>query len=204
MFTDEEGISAVRIARAIVDAHVHGNGMPGLDFPESFKAKGGVFTTLSTYPGHDLRGCIGIPEPVMSLRDAIVRSAMSAATEDPRFPPVGPAELDSIVVEVTLMSAPEPIPYKRPEELLRLVKIGVHGLIATRGPYRGLLLPQVPVEWEWGVEEFLRHTCQKAGLSMDSWRDERTRFLWFTGQVYMEESPRGAPRPKPLGPACKA
>jgi len=202
LFTDEDGISAVRIARAIVDAHVHGKGMPRMDFPEAFKAKGGVFTTLSSYPGHDLRGCIGIPEPVMSLRDALVRSAMSAATEDPRFPPVTAGELDSIVVEVTLMSAPEPIPYKRPEELLALVRIGVHGLIATRGGNRGLLLPQVPVEWEWDVEEFLRHTCQKAGLGLEAWRDGRTRFLWFTGQVYVEDSPRGPAKPKQLGPSC--
>jgi len=204
VFTDEDGVRAVGIARAIVDAHVHGRSPPEADFPASFDERGGVFTTLTTYPKHDLRGCIGIPEPVMPLREALVQSAMSAATEDPRFPPVRPGELDSIVVEVTLLSKPEPVPAKRPEELLRAVKVGVHGLIAQRGPYRGLLLPQVPVEQGWDVEEFLRHTCWKAGLSPEAWRDPQTRFMWFTGQVFSESSPRGPVAPKRLeGDACK-
>ncbi len=199
MFSEGEGIQAVRAARAIIDAHVHGRGPPNLELPASFDGPGGVFTTLKTYPGHDLRGCIGIPEPVMSLRDALVRSAMSAATEDPRFPRMTPGELDGITVEVTLMTPPEYIEVGRPEELLDKVRIGVHGLIAERGVRRGLLLPQVPVEQGWDTEEFLRHTCWKAGLPMDSWRDGVTRFQWFTGQVFGEEMPRGEVRPEPLG-----
>ncbi len=199
MFSEEEGVSAVKAARSIVDAHVHGRGPPALDLPASFDAPGGVFTTLKTHPGHDLRGCIGIPEPIMTLRDAIVRSAMSAATEDPRFPRLTPGELDRVTVEVTLMTPPEPVPVDRPEELLEVVRIGVHGLIASRGGRRGLLLPQVPVEQGWDVEEFLNHTCWKAGLPVDSWRDGSTRFSWFTGQVFGEVEPRGEVRPEPLG-----
>lgn len=199
MFSDEEGISAVRAARAIVDAHVHGRGPPALDLPPTFDSPGGVFTTLKTHPAGDLRGCIGIPEPIMNLRDAIIRSAMSAATEDPRFPRLSPGELDRVTVEVTLMTPPEAIPVQRPEELLDVVKIGVHGLIASRGGRRGLLLPQVPVEQGWGVEEFLAHTCWKAGLPPDSWRDGVTTFSWFTGQVFGEVEPRGDVLPEPLG-----
>ena len=198
MFSEEEGVQAVRAARAIIDAHVHGRGPPALELPASFDSPGGVFTTLKTYPGSDLRGCIGIPEPIMTLRDALVRSAMSAATEDPRFPGLTPGELDVVTVEVTLMTPPEDVPVGRPEELLERVQIGVHGLIAERGARRGLLLPQVPVEQGWDAEEFLRHTCWKAGLPMDSWRDGVTRFQWFTGQVFGEEEPRGEARPEPL------
>ncbi len=144
MFSEEEGVQAVRTARAIVDAHVHGRGPPGLDLPESFDMPGGVFTTLKTHPGNDLRGCIGIPEPVMSLRDALMRSAMSAATEDPRFPNVTPGELDGITVEVTLMTPPEFIEVDRPEDLLDKVQIGVHGLIAVRGGMRGCCSRRFP------------------------------------------------------------
>jgi uncharacterized protein (TIGR00296 family) len=202
VFSEDDGVQAVRLARAIIDAHVHGRSPAGLEFPESFSAKGGVFTTISKHPGHELRGCIGIPEPVMSLREAIVQSAMSAATEDPRFAPVVPAELDRIVVEVTLLSRPEPVPVSRPKELLERVKVGVHGLIASRGPYRGLLLPQVPVEQGWDVEEFLKHTCWKAGLAPEAWKDPQTKFMWFTGQVFAEQGPRGPVAPKPLTASC--
>ncbi|UCC92886.1 MAG: TIGR00296 family protein [Thermoplasmata archaeon] len=198
LFSDEEGILAVKAARAIVDSHVHGRGPPDLDLPGTFDGPGGVFTTLKTHPGDSLRGCIGIPEPIMSLRDALVRSAMSAATQDPRFPRVSPGELDSILVEVTLMTPPEYIEVESPDELLEKVRIGVHGLIAVRGRARGLLLPQVPVEQGWDTEEFLRHTCWKAGLPMESWNDGVTRFQWFTGQVFGEVSPRGEVRPEPL------
>jgi uncharacterized protein (TIGR00296 family) len=199
LFSEEEGVLAVKAARAIVDAHVHGRGPPGLDLPDSFDNPGGVFTTLKTHPSDSLRGCIGIPEPIMTLRDALVRSAMSAATEDPRFPRVTPGELDGITIEVTLMTPPEYIEVDRPEELLEKVKIGVHGLIVVRGRARGLLLPQVPVEQGWDTEEFLRHTCWKAGLPMEVWRDGETRFQWFTGQVYGEVEPRGEVRPELLG-----
>ncbi len=198
MFSDEEGIQAVRAARGIIDAHVHGRGPPVVELPDSFDGPGGVFTTIKTHPSDRLRGCIGIPEPIMSLRDALLRSAMSAATEDPRFPRMTPAELDEVVVEVTLLTPPEFIEVDRPEELLDKVTVGVHGLIAVRGGIRGLLLPQVPVEQGWDAEEFLRHTCWKAGLPMEAWKDGLTRFQWFTGQVFSETEPRGEVVPKPL------
>ena len=202
MFSDEDGIRAVKAARSIVDAHVHGRGPPPLDLPESFSEPGGVFTTIKTHPADDLRGCIGIPEPIMNTGDALVRSAMSAATEDPRFPRITAGELDSILVEVTLLSAPEFIEVERPEDLLGKVRIGTHGLIAVRGGARGLLLPQVPVEQGWDTEEFLKHTCWKAGLNMEAWKDGITRFQWFTGQVYSEIEPRGEVVPKPLTDGC--
>ena len=198
MFSDEDGILAVRGARAILDAHVRGRAPPEVELPDSFDGRGGVFTTIKTHPGDNLRGCIGIPEPIMSLRDAIYRSAMSAATEDPRFPRMTSAELDSVLVEVTLLSPPEFIEVNRPDELLEKVKVGVHGLIAVRGGLRGLLLPQVPIEQGWDVEEFLRHTCWKAGLPMEAWKDGSTRFQGFTGQVFSEVEPRGEVVPKRL------
>jgi uncharacterized protein (TIGR00296 family) len=202
LFSPDDGIRAVKAARSIIDAHVHGRGPPSIDLPESFGSPGGVFTTIKTHPEDALRGCIGIPEPIMSTKDALVRSAMSAATEDPRFPRLSPGELGEVLVEVTLLSPPEYIQVDRPEDLLDMVNIGVHGLIAIRGGLRGLLLPQVPVEQGWDTEEFLRHTCWKAGLPMEAWKDGATRFQWFTGQVFSEVEPRGDVAPKPLGDQC--
>ncbi len=200
MFSEEEGAIAVQSARSIVDSIITGRGLPELELPPSFDEKGGIFTTLSTFPEGALRGCIGIPEPVMPLRDALVESAVSAATRDPRFPAVTSNELDRITVEVTLLTPPEPVGASSPEELLEMVRIGEHGLIAQRFGRRGLLLPQVPVEQGWDTKEFLEHTCWKAGLPMDSWKDPDTSFLWFTGQVFKETEPRGDVRPKPLAP----
>lgn len=198
MFSDEEGAIAVHSARSIVDSIIRGRGLSKLELPPSFDKKGGIFTTLSTFPDGALRGCIGIPEPVMPLKDALVESAVSAATRDPRFPAVTSGELDHITVEVTLLTPPEPIETSSPEDLLEKVNIGEHGLIAQRFGRRGLLLPQVPVEQGWDTKEFLEHTCWKAGLPMDSWKDPDTSFLWFTGQVFTETEPGGDVRPKPL------
>jgi len=190
-FSDSDGEKAVRAARAIVDCYVGDGGIPPIDVPESFKKNGGVFVTLKTYPGDDLRGCIGYPEPIAPLEEALTDSAISAATRDPRFYPVRREELRKLVVEVSLLTPPEPIVVSDNKELLGRVVIGEDGLIAERGRWRGLLLPQVPVELGWGVEEFLMQTCNKAGLDVEAWKDPKTRFLKFQAEVFSEESPNG-------------
>ena len=88
---------------------------------------------------------------------------------------------------------------KNRRELPKIVKVGKHGLIVERGFYKGLLLPQVPVEWQWNEEEFLSQTCWKAGLPMDCWLDERTKVYTFTAQVFEEEEPGGDVRRKEIG-----
>ncbi len=190
MYEDEDGILAVRLARASIDKSVLGKPIPEIDVPDKFLEDSGAFVTLNTYPAHDLRGCIGYPEPYFPLRDALLRAAQGA-TRDPRFPRLRPEELDKIVVEVSLLSPPRPMKAKNPKEYLSLVKIGVHGLIVERGQFRGLLLPQVPVEYCWDAETFLGHTCMKAGLFADAWLDGKTKLYSFTGEVFSEERPRG-------------
>ncbi|MCD6275413.1 MAG: TIGR00296 family protein [Thermoplasmata archaeon] len=198
MYTEEEGIFAVRTARKVVEFYIEHKNTPYIPFPKKFEENSGVFTTISTYPERELRGCIGYPEPVLPLKDALIQSAISAAFSDPRFPPLRKDELDKVVFEVSLLTPPEEIKVKRRKELLNEVKIGVHGLIVERGFYRGLLLPQVPVEWNWDVEEFLSQTCWKAGLPMDCWLDENTKIYRFTAEIFEEEEPRGAIRRKKL------
>ena len=125
------------------------------------------------------------------LEKAIVDASIAAATEDPRFPPVGPEELDKITFEVTLLTPPAEIITSEPQKLPSMIKVGRDGLIVKRGLHSGLLLPQVPVEFGWDEKEFLGHTCQKAGLPVDCWLDEKTRVFSFEGIIFKETSPGG-------------
>jgi len=191
MYKLEDGRTAIALARAELDRHFR-IGKPELaKLPEKFSKKSGVFVTLSRYPSKELRGCIGYVMPVMELKKAIRDNAMNAALEDPRFPTLRKEELDKIVVEVSLLTVPEKIKYSTPEELLGLIRIGKDGLIVEKSFFKGLLLPQVPVEWGWDVEEFLSHTCMKAGLSSETWRKGRVTIKKFSAAVFSEKSPRG-------------
>lgn len=150
----------------------------------------GVFTTLHTYPGRELRGCIGIPYPVKPLIEAIIESSLSA-TQDPRFPELRPHELDKIIVEVSVLTKPEIIRVKKPEEYLERINIGKDGLIIKNGMQSGLLLPQVPGEYGWDVKTFLEHLCLKAMLPADAWTYEGTKIYRFQAEIFSEKTPRG-------------
>ena len=188
--TKEEGEKAVKFAREVVDRYVKGEKIEDRDLGKKFREKSGAFVTILTYPGRDLRGCIGIPEPIYDLKTSIIESAKSA-TRDPRFPPLTREELPNIIIEVTILTPPRLIEVRSPREYLEKIKIGRDGLIVEKGFYRGLLLPQVPVEWKWDVEEFLSQTCIKAGLPPDAWIDEDTKVYSFQGQIFAEREPYG-------------
>jgi uncharacterized protein (TIGR00296 family) len=184
------GKKAVVFARNVIEDHVKGIKLSDVELSEPFLQKKGSFVTIHTYPDHDLRGCIGIPLPVMSLKDAIVEAARSA-THDPRFSNLSEEELSSIIVEVTVMTEPELINVKDPKEYLDEIKLGRDGLIVEQGFNKGLLLPQVPIEQNWDVEDFLSHTCIKAGLMPDAWFNSDTKIYRFSGQVFSELKPNG-------------
>lgn len=184
----EEGILAVKAARASIEAETIGLS-PELDLPPSFDRKSGVFVTINTYPKGDLRGCIGYPEAAFPLKDALVFSAQSAC-HDPRFMPLSEREAANCTVEVTVLSAPVQIDCPK-DDLPKEVVIGRDGLIIQFGRRRGLLLPQVPVEWGWDVEEFLSQLSAKAGLPSDAWRLKDSMIWKFTGEIFHELSPRG-------------
>jgi len=176
--------------------------VPEIELPGVFNEKHGAFVTIHTYPKYELRGCIGVPLSVMSLKEAIVEGATSA-TRDPRFPPLSPDELDNIVVEVTVLTEPELIRVDKPRDYLSEIEIGRDGLIVEQGFFKGLLLPQVPVEQGWDKEEFLSHTCMKAGLMPDAWFDKNTKIYRFSGQVFTEIKPRGEIKEKKIdGSKC--
>ena len=197
MLSIDQGVMLVNYARLIVERHVNNEPLPDCPSDPFFQEYNGVFVTLHTYPDHKLRGCIGIPEPVMTLERAIKEAAISS-TQDPRFPLLERHELVSIIVEVTVLTPPELLTVKNPEEYLKKIVIGKHGLILRKDGHSGLLLPQVPVEQGWDVEEFLAQTCYKAWLPPDAWLDPRTKIFIFSGQIFTEVEPHGTIQEKPL------
>ena len=160
------------------------------DPPAELGGARGVFVTLLRHPGGGLRGCIGFPLPHYPLRDGVPRAARAAALHDPRFPPVLPEELDRLVVEVSVLSVPTPVP-GRPEDRAEAITVGRDGLLLEVGPASGLLLPQVAPEQGWSAEEFLEGLCEKAGVPPGAWRRPGTRLLRFEAEIFRERSPRG-------------
>jgi AmmeMemoRadiSam system protein A len=167
----------LEIARRAIEAHTANRPLPVPDVSGVLGTRGGAFVTLHT--GSELRGCIGHVEADQPLGEVVPRCAIAAASEDPRFPPVTENELRRLVIELSLLGMLEPL--AGPAE----VEIGRHGLVASQGGRRGLLLPQVAVEWDWDAEAFLAHTCHKAGLLRDAWK--RGANLWrFEAEVFAE------------------
>lgn len=189
----EDGAYIISLSRSAIKTYMEEERLMSLPdgAPKRLTKKAGVFVTLETYPEKQLRGCIGYPEPVMPAVEAAIRAAVSAAFDDPRFPPLLPGELDKTLVEVSLLTPPELIKVRLPEEYDRFIEIGKHGLIVEKGFQKGLLLPQVPVDQGWGLDEFLSHTCMKAGLTPGSWLDGDTLVYRFEGSVFAEVEPMG-------------
>ncbi len=162
-----------------------------VSLPPLFDEPRGVFVTLTEHRNRALRGCIGFPVPVYPLRAAIPRAAVAAAVEDPRFPTLARSELDRTVIEVSLLTVPEPIDVADPLARPAQVQIGRDGLIVDADGASGLLLPQVATEQGWDARTFLSETCRKAGLRPDAWRSERTRFRRFRAEIFHEVEPGG-------------
>lgn len=198
----EEGNALVSTARKAISHYLNtAKRIPPPEVSPRLREKRGVFVTLNGAEGgrKTLRGCIGFPLPAMPLMEATIAAAIGAAVEDPRFPSVTPSELDRIQVEVSVLTPPETMVEEDRRKLPQLVRIGVDGLIAERGLSKGLLLPQVPVEWDWNAEEFLAQTCLKAGLSSTSWLERDVNIHRFQAQIFEETEPRGEVKERPLG-----
>ena len=201
--SQKEGEFLVRLARKAVEEYLETRKHSPVpdNTPEKLKQPCGVFVTINNIVNgeKELRGCIGYPYPTDPLVQAVIQSAISAATEDPRFYPLSPKELDKVVFEVSVLTPPQKIETKRPKEYPSKIKVGEDGLIVERGMYKGLLLPQVPVEWKWDEEEFLCQCCIKAGLPADNWLLEGTKLYRFQALIFEEETPKGEVKRKALG-----
>jgi AmmeMemoRadiSam system protein A len=150
-----------------------------LDAPV-FKDKRGAFVTI--HKKHALRGCIGLIHAVQPLLQTIVEMARAAALNDPRFEPVTPNELDDLEIEISVLT-----PMKTISTIEEIVP-GVHGLYLEKGFYRGLLLPQVASENGWDRNTFLEHTCRKAGLPANAWKESDTKIFIFSANVFGDKS----------------
>lgn len=178
LFTTEQHRALLALARAAVQEAVQHGRMPTLAMADdAFARPLGAFVTLKQLG--QLRGCIGSIAPVAPLHDTIIQMAVSAALRDPRFPPVATHELDTLDYEISILS---PLEATTPEAVV----VGTHGLVVEQGAARGLLLPQVPLEWGWDRVTFLQHTCRKAGLPMDAWQ-RGAKLYSFTAEVFSEE-----------------
>jgi hypothetical protein len=169
--------SLLDVAREAIAAHLAGR-RPRL--PSVAVSGHGAFVTLRQAADGELRGCVGQLESSDPLVETVAAMAVAAATRDSRFDPVTADELASLRVEISVLSSLQPI---EPGD----VEVGRHGLLVRLGERRGVLLPQVPLEHAWDRESFLGHTCVKAGLPADTWRQPGIEISGFTATVFGEE-----------------
>ena len=168
----------MRIARAAIGAHLAG-AEPAEPLQVSLPEATGVFVTIKRHG--ELRGCLGVLQMRGSLAGEVARCARDSASADPRFPPMVPGELLDAVLEISVLGSLEQIDPAVSDAIV----VGRHGLVVEHGGRRGLLLPQVAVEWGWTTEAFLGHTCRKAGLAEDAWRRGAHVFR-FEAEVFAE------------------
>ena len=177
--TEAERRTLLETARRSIAARFAGTVLPVPEATPALRTPCGAFVTLKIQGR--LRGCIGHISAAAPLVETVRDVALSSAFDDPRFPPLGRDELERVAIEVSVLS-----PLRRtrdPEE----IRVGTHGILVRRGGRSGLLLPQVATEQGWEREEFLAHTCRKAGLDDEAWRDPDTAIEIFSAIVFGEE-----------------
>jgi uncharacterized protein len=186
-----EGTDLVRLARSAVEKYLQESVI--IKPRKEISEKAGVFVTLNyVTPSRRelLRGCIGFPLPEKALYQGVIDAAIAAATEDPRFPPLDVQDLNNIVFEVSVLTSPQEIRVNNPADYRKEVEIGRDGLILQWRFGSGLLLPQVPVELNWDVEEYLANMCYKAGAPPDVWIDPSSKLYKFQTTVFKEVEPK--------------
>jgi AmmeMemoRadiSam system protein B/AmmeMemoRadiSam system protein A len=176
--SEEEKTELLKIARKSIEAKVLGEPMPEFSTQSPLlKEKMGAFVTITE--NDQLRGCIGHIRGLEPLYTTISKMAIAAATEDPRFPPLRPEEVDKIALEISVLT-----PFKKIEDVAE-IEVGKHGLYIEKGHNHGLLLPQVATDYGWDRNQFLEHTCLKAGLPTDAWRENAVIYV-FSAQIFSE------------------
>jgi AmmeMemoRadiSam system protein A len=183
MLTSAERGGLLRFARETIAARLTGSAPPASVPLAEPHHHAGAFVTL--HANRELRGCIGYPGSDCRLDEVVGHCAVAASTEDPRFPPLTAAELPLIDIEISVLTPIRPV-----GDVLE-IEVGRDGLVAQEGYRKGLLLPQVAIEQGWNRETFLSHTCLKAGLRPDAWRNG-AKISRFQAEVFSERSERPA------------
>jgi len=195
MISNIEGEQLVKLARKAVQKYLGESVDINIDSLERFSQKAGVFVTLISVRSKEeqLRGCIGFPLSEKKLYQSVIEAAIAAATQDPRFNPVEKEELANIIFEVSILTPPEEIRVQIQHEFPNHIKLGRDGLILKWKYGTGLLLPQVPIEMKWNINEYLENICFKAGAtSADVWLMPESKLYRFQAIIYKESVPNGA------------
>lgn len=176
----------LRLAREAMEHGVRGEKLAALEdasLTPSLREEGSSFVTLTEHG--QLRGCIGSLEPYQSLAEDVREHAVAAALQDPRFPPVGPAELNGIQIEVSRLTRPIPLEYKDADDLLAKLCPHVDGVILRDGFRRATFLPQV---WDKIPDraDFLENLCYKMGAKPDLWRRKHLEVLTYKVEEFHE------------------
>jgi len=182
---DKDKQILLKLARESIQTYFLGK-KPNINEAKHLTEKRGVFVTLHDKNGR-LRGCIGYPAPIYSLCTAIVEAARSAAFHDPRFPPLKKEELDSTMIEISVLTLPQRIIATHYNDYLKKIKLGEDGLIIEGAYGSGLLLPQVATENQFNIPQFLNALSQKAGLSFNAWKELENKISKFQAIVFNEE-----------------
>lgn len=181
MLDDSEKQKLLNLARITLKTYLEGGKAPAYHTScAGLIERKGAFVSL--HNGDELRGCIGQLYPDRELYRVVQHCVLSAATEDTRFVPVHEDEIADLSIEISVLS-----PFRRirdPEE----IEVGKHGLYIVQGHFRGLLLPQVAVEYQWDRTAFLQHTCRKAGLPETAYLDPDTVLYAFEAEVFSDSS----------------
>jgi AmmeMemoRadiSam system protein A len=143
---------------------------------DTLNEKRGAFVSLHKHG--QLRGCIGYVHGVKPLAEAINDMAIAAAFQDPRFPTLKEDELSDLDIEISVLTPMNQI------SDIKQIELGKHGLMMIKGPYSGLLLPQVATQHNWDRQTFLSETCHKAGLPADAWKDDDTEIYIFSAEIF--------------------
>jgi AmmeMemoRadiSam system protein A len=176
-YSEDEKKFLHRLALEAIEHHLSGCLMPSREGEtRRLSERRGAFVTLKTRG--QLRGCIGHTQAVKPLSQTVIDMAQAAAFQDPRFPPLSKKELADLEIEISALT-----PFRQIQDIDEII-VGKHGLFIERGFNAGLLLPQVATEYRWNKTTFLEHTCLKAGLSKDSWKDGRTKIYVFSAEIF--------------------
>jgi AmmeMemoRadiSam system protein A len=175
--TEEEKKTLHQIAKTVIENKAKGKAVPDFKIESTtLKENRGAFVTL--HKKGQLRGCIGYIEGRGPLHKTIEEMAEAAAFRDPRFTPVKEKELPELDLEISVLT-----PLKRISDVNE-IQVGKHGIYIKKGWYSGLLLPQVATEYRWDRQTFLEHTCQKAGLPSNAWKEKDTEIYIFSADIF--------------------
>jgi len=184
--SDSDRAFLLLLARQSIENYITGKPLPKLDHKSLslvLREEGASFVTL-TYQGY-LRGCVGALEPYQSLAEDVREHAIAAAFQDYRFPPVQAAEIKDIEIEISYLTRPKTLDYNDPDNLLKILRPNIDGVVIRDGIHRATFLPQV---WEKipDPEEFLEQLCMKMGSPPDLWRKKKLSVLTYQVEEFHE------------------